>query len=97
MCAPSNVAVDHLTERIHKTGLKVVRICAKSREAIDTSVMFLTLHEQVKNNDTMPELQKLIRLKEDMKELNSADERKFKSLIRICEREILMVRISPTK
>ena len=31
VCAPSNVAVDHLTERIHATGLKAVRLVAKSR------------------------------------------------------------------
>lgn len=31
VCAPSNVAVDQLTEKIHLTGLKVVRLAAKSR------------------------------------------------------------------
>ena len=34
VCAPSNTAVDQLTEKIERTGLKVVRLCAKSREAI---------------------------------------------------------------
>jgi regulator of nonsense transcripts 1 len=34
VCAPSNVAVDHLTECINLTGLKVVRLTAKSREGI---------------------------------------------------------------
>ena len=47
VCAPSNIAVDQLTEKIHRTGLKVVRLCAKSREAIDSPVSFLTLHNQV--------------------------------------------------
>lgn len=47
MCAPSNIAVDQLTEKIHRTGLKVVRLCAKSREAIDSPVSFLALHSQV--------------------------------------------------
>ncbi|KAH9180451.1 RNA helicase-domain-containing protein, partial [Lactarius sanguifluus] len=46
VCAPSNVAVDQLTEKIHATGLKVVRLTAKSREALDSSVAFLTLHHQ---------------------------------------------------
>ncbi|KAI8455720.1 RNA helicase-domain-containing protein [Phakopsora pachyrhizi] len=46
------------------------------------SVQHLTLHQQVANNDTHPELQKLI-------QLNSSDERRFKSLTRMCEREIL--------
>lgn len=34
VCAPSNVAVDHLTAKISATGLRVVRLCAKSREAV---------------------------------------------------------------
>lgn len=51
MCAPSNIAVDQLTEKIHKTGLKVVRLCAKSREAIESPVSFLALHNQISNMD----------------------------------------------
>ena len=47
VCAPSNIAVDQLTEKIHRTGLKVVRLCAKSREAIDSPVSFLAIHNQV--------------------------------------------------
>ncbi|CAG8464750.1 11326_t:CDS:10 [Ambispora leptoticha] len=89
VCAPSNVAVDQLTEKIHATGLKVVRLTAKSREALDSPVSFLTLHEQVHNNDTNAELQKLIQLKTEQGELSSADEKKYKMLKRACEREIL--------
>jgi regulator of nonsense transcripts 1 len=89
VCAPSNVAVDQLTEKIHATGLKVVRLTAKSREALDSSVSFLTLHQQVANNDTHVELQKLIQLKNELGELSSSDERKFKALTKACEREIL--------
>jgi regulator of nonsense transcripts 1 len=48
VCAPSNVAVDHLTERIDRTGLRVVRISAKSREAVPSPVDHLTLHDQVR-------------------------------------------------
>lgn len=51
VCAPSNIAVDQLTEKIHQTGLKVVRLCAKSREAIDSPVSFLALHNQTRNMD----------------------------------------------
>jgi regulator of nonsense transcripts 1 len=91
VCAPSNVAVDQLTEKIHATGLKVVRLTAKSREALDSSVAFLTLHHQVANNTTHVELQKLIQLKNEQGELSSNDERKYKSLIRQCEKEILSV------
>ena len=91
VCAPSNVAVDQLTEKIHATGLKVVRLTAKSREALDSPVSFLTLHEQVQNNDTHVELQKLIQLKTEQGELSSSDEKKYKMLKRACEREILQV------
>ncbi|KAF7986584.1 hypothetical protein HWV62_26348 [Athelia sp. TMB] len=89
VCAPSNVAVDQLTEKIHNTGLKVVRLTAKSREALDSSISFLTLHQQVANNTTHVELQKLIQLKNEQGELSSNDERKYKTLIRQCEKEIL--------
>lgn len=48
VCAPSNVAVDQLTEKINLTGLRVVRFCAKSRETVDSHVEYLTLHYQVR-------------------------------------------------
>ena len=89
VCAPSNVAVDQLTERIHLTGLKVVRVTAKSREDVESSVGFLSLHRQVGMNDTNPELAKLIQLKAELGELSSQDEKKFKTLTRAAEREIL--------
>lgn len=47
VCAPSNVAVDQLAEKISASGLKVVRLCAKSREALSSPVEHLTLHYQV--------------------------------------------------
>jgi regulator of nonsense transcripts 1 len=34
VCAPSNIAADQLSEKVEKIGLKVVRVCAKSRESI---------------------------------------------------------------
>jgi regulator of nonsense transcripts 1 len=89
VCAPSNVAVDQLTEKIHKTGLKVVRVAAKSREALDSSVSFLSLHNQVANADTHRELQKLIQLKSEQGELSSTDERKYRALVRNAEKDIL--------
>ena len=91
VCAPSNVAVDQLTEKIHATGLRVVRLCAKSREAVGSLVEYLTLHHQVKNLDTpdKAELRKLQQLKDDQGELSSADEKKYIQLKRATEREIL--------
>mmetsp|Transcript_1539 Transcript_1539/g.1050 ORF Transcript_1539/g.1050 Transcript_1539/m.1050 type:complete len:176 (-) Transcript_1539:285-812(-) len=48
VCAPSNIAVDQLTDKINSTGLRVVRLCARSRESVSSSVDYLSLHEQVK-------------------------------------------------
>lgn len=51
MAAPSNVAVDHLAEKIAATGLRVVRLCARAREdteVVSASVVPLTLHYQVR-------------------------------------------------
>ncbi|KAJ1910637.1 ATP-dependent RNA helicase [Tieghemiomyces parasiticus] len=89
VCAPSNVAVDHLAEKIDLTGLRVVRVMAKSREDLDSSVRHLALHEQLRNMDTYPELQKLLRLRTSVGELSRKDEQRFKKLRRACEREIL--------
>ena len=89
VCAPSNVAVDQLCERIHKTGLKTVRVTAKSREDVESPVGFLSLHEQVRMNDSNTELVKLNQLKSELGELSSQDEKKFKQLTRSAEREIL--------
>jgi len=91
VCAPSNIAVDQLAEKLHKTGLKVVRLAAKSREAVASSVDFLTLHHQVRHLDTPDhqELQKLLTLKDDVGELSHSDEKKFKQLQTATERELL--------
>lgn len=43
VCAPSNVAVDHLTAKISATGLRVVRLCAKSREAVVSQGLLLVV------------------------------------------------------
>jgi len=91
VCAPSNVAVDQLTEKIHKTGLKVVRIAAKSREAAFSSVDHLTLHTLVRNLNTpdKAELRKLQRLKDEIGDLIASDARRFRHLRAQAEREIL--------
>jgi regulator of nonsense transcripts 1 len=92
VCAPSNTAVDQLTEKIHKTGIKVVRLCAKSREAIESSVSFLALHNQVRahSGPGYTELHKLQQLKDEAGELSAADEKRYRTLKRQCERELLL-------
>ncbi|KAF0693940.1 hypothetical protein As57867_015082, partial [Aphanomyces stellatus] len=89
--APSNIAVDHLTEKISATGLKVVRLAAKSREAVASTVEHLTLHTMIKSlaSPDKADLRKLMQLKEDQGELSSQDEKRFKTLKRNAEREIL--------
>jgi regulator of nonsense transcripts 1 len=89
--APSNIAVDHLTAKISETGLKVVRLAAKSREAVDSAVEHLSLHAMIKslNSPDKAELRKLMQLKDDQGELSSQDEKKFKTLKRQAERELL--------
>ncbi|KAL4437217.1 hypothetical protein ABPG75_004356 [Micractinium tetrahymenae] len=89
--APSNIAVDHLAERISQSGLRVVRLQARSREAVATTVEHLTLHYQVEHLDIPEalELRKLKLLKEELGELAAQDERKYKAIKRSLEREIL--------
>uniref|UniRef100_K3X0E4 Upf1 domain-containing protein n=1 Tax=Globisporangium ultimum (strain ATCC 200006 / CBS 805.95 / DAOM BR144) TaxID=431595 RepID=K3X0E4_GLOUD len=89
--APSNIAVDHLTAKISATGLKVVRLAAKSREAVASSVEHLSLHAMIKSLDSpdKADLRKLTQLKDDQGELSSQDEKRFKALKRQAERELL--------
>lgn len=49
VCAPSNIAADQLAQRLHKTGLHVVRLISRSIEAFGSDhVKILTLTELVK-------------------------------------------------
>lgn len=92
VCAPSNIAVDQLTEKIAMTGLKVVRVVAKSRETLpSTNVEHLSLHYQVRHVDDREdsELNKLIRLRDELGELSDRDDRRLRSLRRVAEKELL--------
>lgn len=95
VAAPSNVAVDQLSEQIHKTGLKVVRVYAKSRESLTSTVEFLALHRQVEdlaklsNQPNHQKLQRLLNLKEIAGELKRQDEKRLHKLRRQVEIELL--------
>lgn len=93
VCAPSNIAVDQLTEKINSTGVKAVRLCARSRESINSPVDYLSLHEQIRHLKHGPfrRWQELLqRREEDGGEfLSERDERVFKDLKRKAEDEIL--------
>ena len=44
VCAPSNIATDNLTIMIHKMGLHVVRVVARSRESVSSLVDQFCIH-----------------------------------------------------
>ncbi|CAR22536.1 ATP-dependent RNA helicase NAM7 [Lachancea thermotolerans CBS 6340] len=88
VCAPSNVAVDHLAAKLRDLGLKVVRLTAKSREDVESSVSNLGLHNLV-SRSAKGELKKLLKLKEDVGELSPSDAKKFVKQVRKSELEIL--------
>ena len=76
--------------KIKCSGLKVVRLCAKSREAVDSSVATLSLHNQVKNLNEQRELRKLCELKNEMGELAPGDEKRYRALRRQAEKDLLL-------
>ncbi|KAG8347668.1 putative nonsense mRNA reducing factor 1 [Trypanosoma vivax] len=49
VCAPSNVAVDHLAERLEAAGLNVVRLQPRCRDVISVAVERLGLDNQVED------------------------------------------------
>jgi regulator of nonsense transcripts 1 len=87
--ASSNIAVDHLTEKIHQSGLRVVRVAAKARESIESSVAFLALHTQARSVLANSELDRLYKLKNEIGQLSAADEKKFLVLQRKAEGIVL--------
>eukprot|EP00957_Ditylum_brightwellii_P090853 6918228-Ditylum_brightwellii.AAC.1 len=86
--APSNVAVDQLTEKIAATGLRVVRLASKTREATLSSVDHLCLHVMTPLA-AGDEFSKLQRLKDEVGELSERDQKKYRTLRSRTEREIL--------
>jgi regulator of nonsense transcripts 1 len=91
VCAPSNIAVDQLTDRINQTGLRVVRLTARSRESISSNVDYLSLHEQIKHleHGQFKQMQELMIQKEEEGFLSEKDENQLKNLKSQAEREIL--------
>nr|CAH8825043.1 unnamed protein product [Trichobilharzia regenti] len=88
--APSNTAVDQLCEKIDRTGLKVVRLCARSREALASPVSRLMLHIQAQNVKGHTELRKLQQLKDETGELSQDDDKRYQLLKNELERDILL-------
>jgi len=91
VCSPSNVAVDHLTEKINNCGLRVVRLCALTRESLESPVDHLALHNMVKNLEgpQWADLRKYLTLKNETGEIRGADASKLRQLVAKAEKEIL--------
>ena len=92
VAAPSNVAVDQLAEKIEKTGLKVVRIVARSREHVNSAVEHLALHYQVQRiaeKEKNGQLAKLQRLKDSIGELSQEDEKRYYKALKKIENDII--------
>lgn len=92
VCAPSNVAADQLADRLNRTGLRVVRLVAKSRESVlSDNIKEISLGELVRNSPNVsPELLKLQQLKDELGELSERDGRKYFKHLRHAECQILL-------
>lgn len=74
VCAPLNVAVDHLAEKLHLVGIKVLRVTSKSREDVDLLVLELALHRQVEKR--IPKFTRKLQAARDSGKLLSAKQLK---------------------
>lgn len=88
VCAPSNVAVDHLADKLDLLGLKVVRLTAKSREDVELSTSHLSLHNLV-NKSAKGKLKKLLRLRDELGELSEQDSNALFKAVRASERKLI--------
>lgn len=91
VCAPSNIAADQLSEKISKTGIKVVRVCAKSREAISTNIEYLSMHNLIRqlNNRDSRKLNDLMKQREEHGELSIDNYELYKKLKIKAETEVV--------
>ncbi|KAH3677081.1 hypothetical protein WICMUC_001836 [Wickerhamomyces mucosus] len=88
VCAPSNVAVDHLASKLDSLGMNVIRLTAKSREDVESSVEHLSLVNIV-SKTSKGALKKLFKLKNETGELSQEDSKTFYTLLRKKEMNIL--------
>ncbi|KAI3388588.1 hypothetical protein SNEBB_003801 [Seison nebaliae] len=89
VCASSNCAVDQLADKIYSTGLKVVRVYSKAREALPTIDCPYALHMKVKSETNNEKLAKLQKLKDEFGELTVDDEKEYITMRFAAESRIL--------
>ena len=85
VCAPSNIAADQLSEKIEKIGLKVVRVCAKSRESISTRVEHLSLHNQLRKLEGKKEYKKFFEMLKRKEEEGNVLSKAEEEIINSCQ------------
>ena len=94
VCAPSNIAVDHLAERLMTKNINVSRMYSRSKEFLGEVPRYLekvSLHEEIRKlkDRKFQRLIKYINLKRDGVWLKDSEEREFKQLRLKAELKIL--------
>lgn len=87
VCAPSNAAVDLLTEKLSENDLKVIRIGHPAR--VTDVNLSKTIDAQIANHDYYKDLKKLRRKAEEFRELGFKYKRKYGRAEREQRRELL--------
>eukprot|EP00834_Sanchytrium_tribonematis_P007909 NODE_802_length_3815_cov_0.343649.p3 type:complete len:187 gc:universal NODE_802_length_3815_cov_0.343649:771-211(-) len=88
VCSPSNVAVDQLCEKLNQAKLNVVRLTARSREHVESSVEFLSVHSIADKASISPEYKSLVEKKLN-EELTGSEDHRMRQLRRDVEKAIL--------
>lgn len=88
VCAPSNVAVDHLTEKLAQIGINVVRLTAKLREDVESSANEHSLHKKVEQMASK-ETKRLLAMRDSDKGLPKKSQDKLQRLLLKLEQLIL--------
>lgn len=88
VCAPLNVAVDHITRKLYELGLPVVRVYSKKLEGFESSAEKYSLHYKAKKA-LLRRLQSLLAKQEEGSVLNSSDAGELKAKLAVAEKRIL--------
>ncbi|GEQ66483.1 hypothetical protein JCM33374_g146 [Metschnikowia sp. JCM 33374] len=88
VCAPSNVAVDHLTQKLRSAGINAVRLYARTRENTD-SPMLDHCSSTLASQRLSPKLQKLYSKYKLGFELSPKELTKLMGNLRVSEKDVL--------
>lgn len=88
VCAPSNVAVDHLTLQLARLGLRVVRVAARGWTCDQEEVEKCSL-DSVVARTAGKRLRRLLQRREETGELSEQEYREYTSLVRAREAAVV--------